>query len=111
MLCNAALILTQMLYYEGRGEDLQGQLAILRVVENRLDYETETYCDVVTEPNQFAYGEVPENTEQEIIVDLYLTEELQAPIWSEEKSFFYSGEKPYWAEGKSCITHGSHIFC
>lgn len=103
--------MTQLLYHEGRGEDLQGQLAILQVIENRVNYETETVCDVIQSPRQFTYGPVPNDTEQEIIVDLYLTGELQAPIWSEDKTHFYSGQRPYWAVVDKCYKHGKHTFC
>lgn len=110
-ICDAALILTQLLYHEGRGEDLVGQLAILQVAQNRVQYEHETICDVVQSPHQFVYGPAPDGTEQEIIVDLYLQGELRAPVWSLDKTHFYSGSKPYWAVADKCHRHGSHTFC
>jgi spore germination cell wall hydrolase CwlJ-like protein len=56
--------LAQAIYWEARGEDLDGQLAVAQVIINR----TETgrfpgnYCGVVTQPAQFSFvqgGRIP----------------------------------------------------
>lgn len=102
--------MTQLLYSEGRGEDLQGQLAILQVIQNRTT-ETENICDVIRSPGQFVYSNGVVEEEIESIVYLFLQGELQAPPWSMDKTHFYSGEKPYWAVAEKCHRHGNHTFC
>jgi len=109
-ICNALALMTQLLYSEGRGEDLEGQLAILQVIQNRTT-ETEDICDVIRSPGQFVYSKVSDSKELETTVDLFLQGELKAPPWSMDKTHFYSGEKPYWAVVDKCYKHGNHTFC
>ncbi len=49
--------LTQALYYEARGEGVQGQLAVADVILQRQNskYHPDTICDVVYEPYQFSF--------------------------------------------------------
>lgn len=56
--------LAQAIYFEARGEPLDGQLAVGRVVINRAESDTfpDSYCEVVTQRAQFSFvkrGRIP----------------------------------------------------
>jgi len=59
------MCLAQAVYFESRGEPLDGQLAVARVVINRADSNTfpDDYCSVVTQRAQFSFvrgGNIPQ---------------------------------------------------
>lgn len=47
--------LAEVVYREARGEPWRGKLEVLRVVQNRARQQNKTYCEVVSQPFQFAY--------------------------------------------------------
>lgn len=51
------LCLAKAVYFEARGESLEGQLAVAEVILNRVASERypDTICDVVTQPAQFSF--------------------------------------------------------
>lgn len=49
------LYLAKAVYCEARGEPVAGQIAVAKVVLNRVDAGRGSITDVVTEPGQFAY--------------------------------------------------------
>lgn len=53
----AALCLSLTIYYEARGENIYGQLAVAQVVMNRVENSRypDTVCGVVTQRKQFIY--------------------------------------------------------
>jgi hypothetical protein len=56
--------LAQAVYFEARGEPIEGQLAVAEVVINRArsGLYPDNYCDVVTQPAQFSFvrhGQIP----------------------------------------------------
>ena len=53
----AALCLSLTIYYEARGEDIYGQLAVAQVVMNRVESPRypDDVCGVVTQRKQFSY--------------------------------------------------------
>jgi spore germination cell wall hydrolase CwlJ-like protein len=58
------MCLAQAVYYESRGEPLEGQLAVARVIVNRAESGRfpEDYCAVVAQPGQFSFvrgGSIP----------------------------------------------------
>ena len=58
------MCLAQAVYFESRGEPLDGQLAVARVVINRAESNTfpDDYCSVVTQRSQFSFvrgGHIP----------------------------------------------------
>jgi N-acetylmuramoyl-L-alanine amidase len=57
MVMTAALCLSLTIYFEARGEDIFGQLAVAQVVMNRVENPKypDTVCGVVTQPKQFSY--------------------------------------------------------
>jgi len=59
------MCLAQAVYFESRGEPLDGQLAVARVVINRAESNVfpDDYCSVVTQRAQFSFvrgGQIPE---------------------------------------------------
>ncbi|KLI64734.1 cell wall hydrolase [Aurantiacibacter marinus] len=59
------MCLAQAVYFESRGEPLDGQLAVARVIINRADSRTfpDDYCSVVTQRSQFSFvrgGNIPQ---------------------------------------------------
>ena len=57
MVMTAALCLSLTIYFEARGEDIFGQLAVAQVVMNRVENPRypDTVCGVVTQRKQFSY--------------------------------------------------------
>lgn len=57
ILASQLMCMTEAVYYESRGEAIEGMELVAAVVHNRaLDYRWEdTYCDVIEEPYQFSY--------------------------------------------------------
>jgi spore germination cell wall hydrolase CwlJ-like protein len=60
--------LAQAVYFESRGEPIEGQLAVAEVVINRAKsgLYPDNYCDVVTQPAQFSFvrrGRIPSPNE------------------------------------------------
>lgn len=51
------LCLTVAIYYEARGEPIEGQAAVGQVILNRVQHPDfpDNVCDVVFEPNQFSF--------------------------------------------------------
>jgi len=47
--------LTEAIYFEARGEEVSGQIAVANVVKNRTKSYNKTYCDVVHQKGQFSY--------------------------------------------------------
>ncbi len=59
------MCLAQAIYFESRGEPLDGQLAVARVIINRAESNAfpDDYCSVVTQRSQFSFvrgGRIPE---------------------------------------------------
>ncbi|RIV86897.1 cell wall hydrolase [Aurantiacibacter zhengii] len=59
------MCLAQAVYFESRGEPLDGQLAVARVIINRAESSAfpDDYCSVVTQRSQFSFvrgGRIPE---------------------------------------------------
>lgn len=47
--------LVRNVYYEARGETMEGQIAVAKVTINRLKTHASTLCTVVYQPNQFSW--------------------------------------------------------
>ena len=66
----ASVCLALALYHEARGESLQAQLMVAKVIVNRVESKRwpSTLCDVVMEDRQFSFvkkGKVPPTKDQE----------------------------------------------
>ena len=101
--------LTQALYYEARGEGVQGQLAVADVVlqRQRSKYHPDTICGVVYEPYQFSFVS-DGSTLREIDVEAWnKADDLSGRILRHEvktsltgRALFYHTKavRPDWAE-------------
>lgn len=114
--------LAQAIYFEARGEPMEGQLAVAEVVINRAKsglYPT-SYCDVITQPAQFSFvrhGQIPAADEG---CDAWQRAEAIAEIaernlWHTEASdalyFHATYVRPSWARQKVELAQiDSHIF-
>jgi hypothetical protein len=114
--------LAQAVYFEARGEPIEGQLAVAEVVINRAKsglYPT-SYCDVITQPAQFSFvrhGQIPTADESceaweraEAIAEI-----AERNLWHTQASdalyFHATYVRPSWARQKVELAQiDSHIF-
>jgi spore germination cell wall hydrolase CwlJ-like protein len=114
--------LTQALYYEARGEGVQGQLAVADVILQRQKskYHPDTICDVVYEPYQFSFVS-DGSTLREIDVEAWnKADDLSGRILRHEvktsltgRALFYHAKtiRPDWADSMVKTAEiGNHIF-
>lgn len=114
--------LAQAVYFEARGEPLDGQLAVARVIINRAEsgmFPT-NYCDVVTQRGQFSFvrnGRIPNPNEASAAWTLAkaVARIADEELWdseAEDALFFHAKRvRPAWAARKIArATIDSHIF-
>lgn len=114
--------LAQAIYFEARGEPVEGQLAVAEVVINRAKsgLYPSSYCDVITQPAQFSFvrkGRIPQADES---CDAWQRAEAIAEIaernlWHTEASdalyFHATYVRPSWARQKVELAQiDTHIF-
>src|SRR6188768_1880181 len=114
--------LAQAIYFEARGEELAGQLAVGAVIVNRTtsgSYPSD-YCSVVTQPGQFSFvhrGRIPAADESSLawsnaraIAQIAHRELWHSPAG--EALFFHARYvHPGWARSKvQLATIDSHVF-
>jgi hypothetical protein len=114
--------LAQAIYFESRGEPLDGQLAVGRVVVNRAESKAfpDDYCGVVTQRAQFSFvrgGAIPEpNTSSSAWKRAVAVAQIaHQELWSspvEDALFFHATYvKPSWARQKTARARvARHIF-
>lgn len=114
--------LAQAIYFEARGEPLEGQLAVGRVVVNRAESDAfpDDYCGVVTQRAQFSFvrgGYIPEPDtasgawKRAVAVAKIAHQELwDSPV--KDALFFHATYvKPSWARKKVArATLARHVF-
>jgi hypothetical protein len=114
--------LAQAIYFEARGEPLEGQLAVGRVVVNRAESDAfpDDYCGVVTQRAQFSFvraGYIPEPDiasgawKRAVAVARIAHQELwDSPV--KDALFFHATYvKPSWARKKVArATLARHVF-
>ena len=114
--------LTQALYYEARGEGLQGQLAVADVIlqRQRSKYHPDTICGVVYQPYQFSFV-MDGSMLREIDIEAWNTaDDLSGRILRHEvptaltgRALFYHAKsvRPDWADEMIKTAEiGNHIF-
>ena len=114
--------LAQAIYFEARGEPLEGQLAVGRVVINRAESSAfpDDYCSVVTQRSQFSFvkgGSIPQpNTAsaawtRAVAVARIAHQELWDSPADDALYFHATYVKPRWARQKQArATLARHIF-
>jgi hypothetical protein len=114
--------LAQAVYFEARGEPIEGQLAVAEVVINRArsGLYPDTYCEVITQPWQFSFvrhGRIPEADESS---DAWqraeaIAEIAQQNLWKSKAAdalyFHATYVNPSWARQKVELAQiDTHIF-
>lgn len=114
--------LAQAVYFESRGEPLDGQLAVARVVINRAASHRfpDDYCSVVTQRAQFSFvrgGHIPApNTSSNAWQRAKAIARIaHQDLWDSEAGeslyFHASSVSPRWARSKASVARiDSHIF-
>lgn len=116
------LCLAQAVYFESRGEQLDGQLAVARVVINRAESNVfpDDYCSVVTQRAQFSFvrgGRIPEPnrgssawTRAKAIARIAHRDLWESPV--DDALYFHAKHvRPRWAGRMTArATIDNHIF-
>ena len=97
------MCLAQAIYFEARGEPLDGQLAVARVVINRAESNTfpDDYCSVVTQRAQFSFvrgGRIPAPNKG-------------SAAWTKAKAIARIAHRDLWESpvGDALYFHATHI--
>ena len=114
--------LAQAVYFEARGEPIEGQLAVAEVVLNRAasgEYPS-SICDVVTQPAQFSFvrdGRFPaidrgsDAWRKAVAVAHIAAEDLADTLSSDVLWYHAAYVAPSWGRRLSRVTQiGAHIF-
>lgn len=114
--------LAEAVYFESRGEPLEGQLAVARVVINRANsglYPAD-YCSVVTQPAQFSFvrrGVIPDADEgsaawRRAMAIAQIAEEGLWECQARDALYFHATYvRPKWASAKTQLARiDTHIF-
>jgi cell wall hydrolase len=114
--------LAQAVYFESRGEPIEGQLAVAEVVINRAKsgIYPDNYCDVITQPAQFSFvhrGQIPTADETSVAWQRAeaIAEIAQQNLWQTKAAdalyFHATYVRPSWAHQKVELTQiDTHIF-
>ncbi len=114
--------LAQAIYFEARGEPIEGQLAVAEVVINRAKsgLYPDNYCDVVTQPAQFSFvrhGQIPTADESSAAWQRAeaIAEIAEQNLWRSKASgalyFHATYVRPSWARQKVELAQiDTHIF-
>ncbi|MFQ3665625.1 MAG: cell wall hydrolase, partial [Sphingomonadaceae bacterium] len=107
------------IYWEAKGETLEGQLAVAEVILNRVEDRRfgENVCAVVTAPGQFSFvrgGEIPAPRNRAAYataraIALIAMEEHWSPVVGEATHFHARYVNPGWRL-KRVAQVGNHIF-
>lgn len=97
------MCLAQAVYFESRGEPLDGQLAVARVIINRAESNRfpDDYCSVVTQRSQFSFvrgGHIP-------------TPNAGSAAWSRAKAIARIAHRDMWESeaGDALYFHATHV--
>ena len=114
--------LAQAVYFESRGEPIEGQLAVAEVVINRAksDLYPDSYCDVIRQPAQFSFvrhGRIPAADESSDAWQraVAIAEIAQQNLWQSKAAtamyFHATYVNPSWAHQKVELAQiDTHIF-
>jgi len=114
--------LASAVYFESRGEPLEGQLAVAEVILNRVASGRfrSTVCDVVTQPSQFSFvrgGRIPEPNRasaawsRSVAIARIAMDNLH-DVTGDDSLFFHAAYvRPSWGRSSARIARiGNHIF-
>jgi spore germination cell wall hydrolase CwlJ-like protein len=101
------------IYYESRGEPLEGRRAVFDVIHHRMVDKGKSACAIIRERYQFSWVRnkpmLPMTYEMhEMLVEVRNTDRV---LTNEKVKFFHSGKKPSWARKMFCRKIANHSFC
>lgn len=114
--------LASAVYFEARGEPLEGQLAVAEVILNRVASGRfrATVCDVVTQPSQFSFvrrGRIPPAPRgsaawQRAVAIAHIAMENLHDVTGDDSLFFHATYvRPSWGRADARIARiGRHVF-
>jgi len=121
MITTAVLCLSQAVYYEARGEPLEGQLAVAQVIVNRKNSARwpNTICEVVHQPMQFSFTyklnnfSMPDKVARETAIKVASWTIIMG-IEGVNADHYFNPKitTPIWASRMRCnLIIGNHKFC
>jgi len=100
-----------LIWFEARGEGIEGQRGVLDVARNRAEASGKTLCEVVAEKGQFVWYKnnriLPLDEQKR---DMRMAVAAHQKVLTSEK-WFYSGPSPSWANHMVCRVIGHLHFC
>ena len=114
--------LTACVYFEARGEDIEGQAAVVHVVLNRSIQREQSVIDVIQAEKQFSWyngGSTPAIEDWQAFVacmdavDLAISQRYEGQTLQGANHYHadWMSEYPYWSDEFSVVAHvGGHIF-
>ena len=117
---NEILCLAKNIYYEARGEPMQGKIAVAQVTLNRVTHRTQfdaSICQVVYAKNQFSWTQEKHREprgeawqEAQVLAKMVLQGTAHLPQF--QALYFHNlTVKPQWRKTKELVAKiGNHIF-
>lgn len=112
--------LARAVYFEARGEPLEGQLAVAQVIRNRTQSDAwpRQICGVVYQPNQFSFtkdrhSDTPSNESLWRIaqaISLIAATDNWSEVVQNATHFHAARVAPRWGKLRKVSTIGNHIF-
>jgi len=111
--------LATAVYFESKGEPLEGQLAVAQVIINRVQSQrfADSICGVVNQPNQFSFsktGKIREHSSSwktAIAIARIANSQSWAEITPDALFFHANYVSPSWRHGRERISQiGAHVF-
>lgn len=105
--------LASVIYYEARGEPLEGKRAVYDIVLHRMIDTGKSACAIIKARAQFSWYPrkpiLPMTYEmQEMLTEVKTSDKV---LINEKYKFFHSGQKPTWAKKMFCRKIHNHSFC
>jgi N-acetylmuramoyl-L-alanine amidase len=120
MLAEAIVCLALNIYFEARGESIDGQLLVAEVTLNRAKNRQQTICEVVWDKKQFSWthdgkSDKPKNLKAYAIALDLAEQALTDPdvLLGTSANYFHGAhiKKPKWAKKMTVLgRYGNHIF-
>ncbi len=108
--------LAEAVYFESRGEPLEGQLAVAQAIINRVESGrfADTVCGVVAQPGQFSFNRNAARGGRDWTVAQAIAAVAMRDLWHEvaprAMSFHAVRVSPGWRDRTRVATIGRHVF-
>ena len=116
---DAITCLAVAIYFEARGEPIDGQMLVAETIINRVDDERwpDTICEVVQQPHQFSFysdglSDIPRDDEAYATALEVATEAMSGDhLWAGPLYYHTTDVQPVWRHALEPIgLYGNHIF-